>query len=147
MFQALLFLAAYGDYKTQRIPDRYVAGILVLCGVFALLFPTMPMEERVMGSLSMGILFVLLFSVWDSAFGGGDTKLMIVAGFGLGISRVFAAFALAILAAGMYTGLLMFLGKIKGKDTFPLGPFLCLGIWLAFFFGDSFIGWFCHSGF
>lgn len=147
MFQAFLFLVAYEDYITRRIPDRYVAGILALCGIFALLFPAMPVEERLMGSLAMGVLFVLLSLVWDSGFGGGDMKLMIISGFGLGISRIFAGFALAILAAGMYTSLLILQGKIKRKDTFPLGPFLCLGIWLAFFFGDSFIGWFCHSGF
>lgn len=147
LFQALLFWVAYGDYTTRRIPDKYIAGILGICGVFVWIFPTVSVEERLMGSLSIGILFVLLSLAWDSGFGGGDMKLMTVAGLGLGISRIFAAFALAVLAAGMYVSLLMLQGKIKRKDIFPLGPFLCMGIWIAFFFGDGFIEWFCHSGF
>lgn len=139
LFLGLLLLTACKDYHTRRIPDRYVAGILSLGGLFVWLFPTVHAADRLAGGLSMGLLLTVLSLAGAGAFGGGDIKLMAAAGIGLGTGRIFAGFILSVLAAGLYVSLLLLSGRIKWKESFAMGPFLCAGIWTALIFGDYFM--------
>lgn len=142
LFLGLLFLTACKDYHTRRIPDTYVAGILSLCGLFIWLFPAVHTADRLVGGLSIGLLLTILSLAGEGAFGGGDIKLMAAAGIVLGTGRILAAFVLSVLAAGLYAGFFLLLGRIKWKESFAMGPFLCAGIWTAMIYGDYFMAWF-----
>jgi leader peptidase (prepilin peptidase) / N-methyltransferase len=91
------------------------------------------------GSLfAAGIIGEYLFKKGE-AMGGGDVKLMALAGavFGWKIALLTIVFAAV---AGSIAGLVLFIFKKLSKShTIPFGPFLGLGLWTAFFLGDAFI--------
>ena len=129
----ILFLIAWIDGKTKRIPDRLLAVLLAaeICAVP--FFPEIEMAERGMGILCVSVPLLMLNLIRPGAFGGGDIKLSAVSGMFLGWRRMADAFLLALFMAGGYAFRLL-AGKKKGRrDCFAFGPFLCMGIMTAFF--------------
>ena len=75
-------------------------------------------------------------------FGGGDIKLMAAAGLLLGWQRSLFAVFLALLAGGGYGIWLLAAHKAGRKDHFAFGPFLCIGIAAALFWGGDVVAWY-----
>ena len=87
VFTAILVVAAIGDFRTRRIPNRTVAILAVLGFVFAVTqYPILPGLARAGGGLMVGLLFWLPFYAlgW---LGAGDVKLYAAAGAWLGPMR------------------------------------------------------------
>lgn len=76
------------------------------------------------------------------AFGGGDIKLMAGAGFFLGARLTVVAAFLGILLGGGFGALLLAAKKADRKTRFAFGPFLCIGIAAAMFFGERLADWY-----
>ncbi len=77
-----------------------------------------------------------------AGIGGGDIKLMAVSGFLLGWKAVLAAMFIGLLAAGVYCVWMLAGKKLSRKDAFAFGPFLALGLGIAFFWGDLLVLWY-----
>lgn len=75
-------------------------------------------------------------------FGGGDIKLMFGAGFFLGARLTVVAAFLGILLGGGFGALLLAAKKADRKTRFAFGPFLCIGIAAAMFFGERLADWY-----
>ena len=88
----ILFLIAWIDGKTKRIPDRLLAVLLAaeICAVP--FFPEIEMAERGMGILCVSVPLLMLNLIRPGAFGGGDIKLSAVSGMFLGWRRMADAF-------------------------------------------------------
>lgn len=142
LFLALLFFIAWIDYKTKRIPDRCTAAALLMSMLSGWIYPSISLLERMAGGLTVSGVLLLLSAAKPGCFGGGDIKLMAAAGIGIGWSRNLWAFALAVLTAGIYVGCHFLLGRKKREDSFAFGPFLCVGIIAAVFWGDYLTEWF-----
>jgi len=77
------------------------------------------------------------FSRGKNAIGMGDIKLLIPAGFALGLRQcAFAAF-IGILLGGAVGAVLLITGIKKRKDPIPFGPFLVTGVIAAIFIPAS----------
>lgn len=124
---AILVAIALIDADTQLISNRFLAALL-LCGVLAcVVFPQPDLWARLAGAVCVSLPMLLLSLAIVGAFGGGDIKLMAVAGFFLGWRLCAVAFFLAVMAGGAYGAVL----KLRmGKDcpqTIAFAPFLCGG--------------------
>ena len=75
-------------------------------------------------------------------FGGGDIKLMFGAGFFLGAKLTVVAAFIGILLGGGFGALLLAQKKANRKSQFAFGPFLCIGITIAMFFGETIADWY-----
>ena len=75
-------------------------------------------------------------------FGGGDIKLMFGAGFFLGAKLTVVAAFIGILLGGGFGALLLAAKKADRKTRFAFGPFLCIGIAAAMFFGERLADWY-----
>ena len=75
-------------------------------------------------------------------FGGGDIKLMFGAGFFLGAKLTVVAAFIGILLGGGFGALLLAQKKANRKSQFAFGPFLCIGIAIAMFFGETIADWY-----
>lgn len=127
---ALLYISII-DIKTKKISNRslivaFITGIMVASALSISIF------DRITGSMILGMGLWMINLVRPGAFGGGDIKLLAVAGFLLGICGGFLALCAAFLSGGIYSALLLLIGKMKRKDTIAFGPFICLGIVLGF---------------
>jgi len=133
IFVALGFVPHMG----QAFWDNIFSALLgVLCGA---------------GPLIMINLLTNLFIKRDG-IGGGDIKLMGVAGLFLGFKNVLLALVLGVVIAGFFA--IFYIKKIKSGETdepkekgfnvheIPFGPYLALGCFVSMLFGSEILNWY-----
>ena len=146
-FVAALIVVSFIDLEFQIIPDEISLGGLLLGLLLSALIPALQgTESRVaalwrsgVGALvGGGILYATAllgnFLFRKESMGGGDIKLMAMAGAVLGWKAVLVAFFLAPLIAlppGLYV-----LAR-KRSHVIPYGPFLSLALVVSLFYGDT----------
>ena len=105
-------------------------------------FPGPGIKSRLLGCVIVSLPMLLLALVVPGGFGGGDIKLMFGAGFFLGARLTVVAAFLGILLGGGFGALLLAAKKADRKTRFAFGPFLCIGIAAAMFFGERLADWY-----
>ena len=125
------------DFKYFIIPDAtlVVMGLVGLCSLFAL--PFQEVKIHVLSAVLAFVGFLLLyFFTKRKGMGFGDVKLAGVLGLLLGFPSLVIALYTAFLTGAMVGVILMIAGKAKMKTKMPFGPFLIIGMVVAFY-GDS----------
>ena len=139
---SLLTVISCVDWDTMLILNGFVIVFFILTIVSCFFIKEISLLERIIGFFSISVPMLLLTVAISGAFGGGDIKLMAVAGFFLGWKLCVLSFFIGVILGGGY-GVYLLLVKKKGrKDHFPFGPFLCLGIMIAVCFGNDFLAWY-----
>lgn len=138
VFLFILTLTAAGcqDMKSMIIADRWSAVILGIAMISCLTMPELPPGSRIAGLVCVSAPFLLIALLVPGSFGGGDIKLTAVCGLFLGWKAAIVSAMIGIFLGGVWTGCLLIAGKIGRKDSFPLGPFLCLGMALGIYVGN-----------
>ncbi len=135
----VLVVISFIDIDHKIIPNKLVLALFVWVLAWQLLWSEISFLEAGIGSLIGGGFLLLAAIISRGGMGGGDIKLMFVAGFFLGISLTGLAIFLATLVGGII-GLILMALKLKGrKDTIPFGPFLSGGIVIASLWGEEMI--------
>ena len=99
VFVALLVLAAGTDVRTGRIPNKLTGAGLV--AAFLLLAPSGP-AALWGGAAGAALVFAISFPLFVvKAMGGGDVKLLVMAGAFLGTGRVLPALLITGVAGGV----------------------------------------------
>ncbi|MCL1879138.1 MAG: A24 family peptidase [Actinomycetia bacterium] len=135
----VLAIVSYKDAKTSEIPDALSLALLVLGVVALIVVPEISLRDRMVGLVAVACPLLLVSLIRKGSIGGGDIKLMAAAGFLLGWQSVLLAAAVGILGAAAYAIALIVRKQAKGDHKFPFGPFLCVGIAVAYFFGGNLI--------
>lgn len=128
VYVSILCMTAWKDWKDRRIDDKVhltIAGLAICEMYFGW---ELPWQERIVGCIVVAVPMLLITICLGSGFGGGDIKLMAAAGFLIGRDEIVPAAAYGILLSGIYCLGMLLMGKLKRKDTFPLGPFLAAGL-------------------
>lgn len=143
----LLIAVAWIDLDHQIIPDS-----LVVIGAAAGLAMDIAglgigVWDALLGALAGGgtlllIALIALYGFKKEGMGGGDIKLMAMAGLYLGWRLTILSLFLSVCLAAAIGIVLMALGKKKRQDAIPLGPFLATGILLGVFWGERLLGWY-----
>jgi len=68
--------------------------------------------------------------------GGGDIKMMAMAGLYLGLELTIVSFVVSIYLAAILIVVLFALKKLKRGDYIPFGPFLSIGVVISALMGD-----------
>ncbi len=144
----IIALSAY-DLRWYILPDVMLwplMGLIVVWHTLAALSGA-PLQQWLVGPVIGGAgAFLFFYALYIAGrgqwMGGGDVKLVFVLGLLVGgISTVVGLF-IGFLSAAM-VGMVLIASKRKGRrDMVPFGPFLLLGFWLAFFFGESIADWY-----
>ena len=142
-----LITASFIDFEFQIIPDEISLGGLVLGVLASGLVPALhgtdsrllALGRSVIGLLAGGGMLYATGMLGDFLFrkesmGGGDVKLMAMAGSILGWKFVVLAFFLAPMLA-LLPGLFVLL--VKRSHVIPYGPFLSLALVVALFYGEE----------
>lgn len=141
-FLGMLTAVAFVDMDTMEIPDGFVLALLVLGVVSFVTMPGMPLSWRLAGVFSVSLPLWLITLAVPGAFGGGDIKLMGACGLLLGWKLSLVSLFLAVLSGGLYGIYLLTSGRKGRKDRFAFGPFLCLGMFAAVFWGERLVAWY-----
>lgn len=92
--------------------------------------------------LSLFLFLIYIFSR-GRAMGFGDVKLAILMGLMLGLSAGVASLLISFVIGAIVSIFIVLTSKKKLKDAVPFGPFLALGVFTIFFFGQIIINFYC----
>lgn len=139
LFSALLVLTVI-DWRTYEIPVGINIFILVL-GILATIIDLEHILSHIIGAVCVsGFLAILYYATKGRGIGGGDVKLMAVAGLLLGWQKIVLALVLGSVLGSIIHILRM---KISGEEhVLAFGPYLSAGIVLAMLYGESLINWY-----
>ena len=134
IFVLFLVLMAVADLFTRKIPNVLVyPSIVFALATTAVIDPSLLVKSLLGGAAVLGIM-VLLAIIQRGAMGMGDVKLACFGGCILGLKGGIFALIFGFLAAGVVALPILLLRLRDRRDYMPLGPFLAIGILLAFWF-------------
>jgi leader peptidase (prepilin peptidase)/N-methyltransferase len=139
---SLFMIIFVSDISYMIIPDKVILFFLVLFIIERVMYPLQPWYDSIIGgAVAFGLLLLIAY-VSKGGMGGGDIKLFGLLGIALGLKLVLLAFFLSTLIGTLDGICRILLGKYKKREPIPFGPSIIVGTILAYFFGDSIIGWY-----
>lgn len=138
---ALLALSVI-DWRTYEIPVSFNIFIGIL-GIIRLAFDLQHWYDYVIGFVSVsGFLLLILVVTKGRGMGGGDVKLMAVAGLLVGWKLIILSLGLGCVLGSVIHIILM---RVKDKDrVLAFGPYLSMGIFISMVCGNQLIEWYLH---
>lgn len=151
VISALIVLSVI-DFRTNIIPVG-INILLLVMGLAAVLVQyfwfgrsTDIILSHTIGFFAVsGFLLLIYYATKGRGIGGGDIKLMAVAGLLLGWKLVLLAFFLGCILAGLIHPIRMRIRNIGRVLAF--GPYLAIGIVIAMLYGESIINWYLQTFF
>lgn len=141
----LLTVISFIDNDTMIIPPELNFMILVLGVISIWTMGGVSILDRVIGLFCISLPLYIIICIVPNGFGGGDIKLMFAVGFFLGWKATVAAFFIGLVIGGGYGIYLLMRRKMGRKEHFAFGPFLCIGIAIAVFYGEAMINAYLSS--
>lgn len=139
---SVLIVVAMIDFDTMYIYDRFHI-ILLLLGIVLIANDPSSIKMRLLGTVIVSIPYLIL-AIITQGIGGGDVKLIAAAGLVLGAPNTVVAFIISTLLGGIVAVYIVLFNKKKAKDAMPFGPYLCIGIFTAFLFGNQIINYYIN---
>jgi leader peptidase (prepilin peptidase)/N-methyltransferase len=140
LFSAILIVIAMIDLDTMDIYDEFHFIIIALALVNIILLKG-NLIDHLIGSLLISIPFFLI-AYFTQGLGGGDIKLMAAGGLLFGVQSIAVAAMIGIISGGIVAAFLLIFKKKERKSMIPFGPFLCIGLYLAYLFGTTIFQWY-----
>lgn len=143
-FTWLLIAVTFIDIDEHMLPDDITLfgmwiGLLVNTQA---LFAS-PTEAIIGAAIGYGALWLIYWAfkllTGKEGMGYGDFKLMACVGAWLGIQALPIVILIASLVGLSYGGIRIAFGKQHKHDPIPFGPFIALGAWITFLWGDAMI--------
>ncbi len=158
IFSILIIISLY-DLKNLVIPDGLVwsFNVLAFLGTWLLFRPYIaispasqiqfqePILPFILAGLGLFSFFAILWFVSRGKWMGfGDAKLALGIGLLLGSQKGLLALVLSFWIGTLFALLLMLFqkGKYSMKSQIPFGPFLALGAFISFIYGDKIMAWY-----
>ena len=138
-FSALIALSVI-DWRTYEIPVG-INGFILVMGIIATAIDYKNILNHIIGFVSVsGFLLILYYATKGRGIGGGDVKLMAVAGLLIGWQKILLALVLgAILGSVIHIARM----KISGEEhILAFGPYISAGIFIAMLYGEQMINWY-----
>lgn len=136
-------LLAVVDFRVRRLPDALTlplaAAVLVLLGLVALVPEhTGDWLTALLGALTLGCGYLVLFLINPGGMGFGDVKLALGMGAALGWygwPTVMLGTLAGFVLGALYGGALVVARKAGRKTAIPFGPFLIAGAYVGLLIG------------
>ncbi len=138
---SLCLIIAMIDIDTMEILDRFHVFILVLAFIHIGFISSLSYFDHALGFFILSVPLYLL-ALLTNGIGGGDIKLVAVSGLLLGYPGMLVAFFIAAVSGGLVAVYLL-LRKLETRGSLiAFGPYLCLGIFIAYVYGAELIAWY-----
>jgi len=137
----LVFSAVF-DLKYMILPDFSTIILTICAAVF--LFVETPYMASLQGKIlsaiiSFGFLYFLYLITKKKGMGFGDVKLAFFMGLFLGYPKIIVAMYVAFIFGALFGLGLMIFKKAGKKTKISFAPFLILGVFVAWFWGEKII--------
>lgn len=138
-FAMVLLAITFIDIDTMEIPNGIGIFLLFYAIIFIFIDKDLTILQRGIGFFVASVPMYLINCVVADSFGGGDIKLMAVCGLILGWENTLLAMFIAIIIAGVYGVYLIATKKIEKGGHIAFGPYLCVGVLIAYIYGKVLI--------
>lgn len=139
---AALFIISWIDWKSKRIPNEILKGLLVIRLVILAMewwaFSEFGMSlflSAVGGMLLGGGIFMLCYLISRGGIGAGDVKLFAVIGCFVGSGTILTLTFLSVVVSAAYSIIMLVLKKTGLKEEIPFAPFVLVGTVLTMALG------------
>ncbi len=129
------------DFKHMIIPDSIVVFIGILA-IINLIFNIKLWLYFVVGFFVVSVILLVIAIITKGGMGGGDIKMMAVAGLLIGWDKILLALMLGAILGSVVGVTLIALKIIERKQFIPFGPFLAAGVFASALYGEEIIGWY-----
>lgn len=140
---SILVMVIFIDIDHKLIFDRFSVFVILLAVVYHIYVSEISLYNIGLGFLiGGGILFVISLL---GAMGGGDIKIMASFGLLLGFPKVVLALYLSFIIGGIISLIYIIICKIRSQKInreIPFGPYLCIGTWITFYYGENIFLWY-----
>lgn len=146
---SILIAIVQTDLRHLLIPNKIVffgmgAGLLL-----RIFIHESPLWQYVVAFLiGGGVLYLIAFLgellLKKESMGGGDIKLLAMLGLYIGVKGVLLTIFLGSLIGLVASLILMAAGLIKREQAVPFGPYLALGAYAAYLWGDQLLSWYMN---
>lgn len=140
------FLSALTDYESGDIFDLFalITGLAGLIIRFFFIGGFNALLDGLIGAVTGWGIFAAIIFLSRGGMGWGDACFMCGMGAVLGFKFTLIAFYLGIMLGGFAVIFLLITGRVKfGRgDTLPLVPYLAVGCFFTFLFGDEILNFF-----
>ncbi len=142
LFSSALISITIIDWITYEIPANINIFIFIL-GSIRVVLDIYNFSNYLLGFFLVSTLLLILYLVTKGrAIGGGDIKLMAVAGLLLGWQLIILAFFIGCILGSLIHIIRM---KLSGVDNiFAMGPYLSAGILISMLWGKNIINWYLN---
>ena len=137
---AIIWPAAYVDYKTYRIPNSLIgAGLTMRLVIFMLelfFYGSQAWYILLPELIASGAVFLataLCNMMVKHSIGFGDMKLFILMGLMLGSEGIWGAIFLSLVIEFILAAVLLLMKKKGRKDVIPFGPAIVAGTYISVF--------------
>lgn len=140
-FLIIVFLVFSGvfDLKYMILPD-FSTIVLIVCALILWSLEHLGDWNYIISSIiSYGFLGFLYLITKKKGMGFGDVKLAVFMGLLLGYPKIIVAFYIAFVVGAVVSLFLIIFKKAGRKTQIPFGPFLILGTFFAWWWGDYFL--------
>ena len=139
----LIIIFVY-DLKHYIIPDKVIFPAILTSFLF--LFTTNSLLlNTVLSAFGASFFFLLIYLISQGQWMGfGDVKLSFLMGLHLGFPNILVALFSAFFTGAIIGLILIAQNKKTLKSMVPFGPFLVFGTFLAMFYGELIINWYCN---
>ncbi len=133
---AILTCIGFIDHDTMEIPNGLSIATAVTGAVAIFFTEGVAWYEHLIGLAVVSVPMLVIALIIPGGFGGGDIKMMAGCGLFLGWKNALFSFFTAAVIGGVCATVMVMKKKRGRKDKIPFGPFLCMGVAAAMFFGD-----------
>ena len=137
---SLLIIITFIDIDHMIIFDRFHILIFIL-GIVEYMYYRDALASRLLGMVIIALPYLIL-AIITKGIGGGDVKLISSVGFLLKAPNTALAFFISTIVGAVYAVYVLLQKKMSGKDAIPFGPFLCIGIYIAYLYGTELIAFY-----
>jgi leader peptidase (prepilin peptidase) / N-methyltransferase len=137
---SVLLIITLIDIDTMEIYDTFQVILFILALAF-IAQSELPLGDHLIGFFIISVPFYLI-AIITNGMGGGDIKLIAMGGLLLGWKATLVAFFIASITGGIVAILLVLLKQQGRKSLIAFGPYLCLGIYIAFLYGNTIFDWY-----
>lgn len=130
------------DWETMLVSDWLVGSWFILV-LFSMNYELITMN-LFGAAAAVGVIGGIWMISKRKAMGEGDVGIAAVMGLWLGWPRVVPALWISFVAGAVYGLWLLVLGKKTMKSKIAFGPFLILGSWIGYLWGDKIISYVFH---
>jgi prepilin signal peptidase PulO-like enzyme (type II secretory pathway) len=124
------------DWKYMILPD-FSTVILILMALIMITLSKENLFWQFVAALGASGFFLFLnLATKGNGMGMGDVKLAVFMGLFLGTQKIILALYIAFIVGAAWGIVLMILKKANKKSQVPFGPFMILGFWVAWWWGD-----------